>query len=113
MITIKSMMEGMEYKKELGEYITWFNAFSKEFKQRCSTLPDDELDQKFPDMIGNFVCDIYEKASIERDYNDTEYFWPIEKLYQLSKNPKFDYLFRNYKSYISDLFLQMKNKEFC
>lgn len=100
----QSMLEGFKCKGELVDFISWFSIFSKDFKNKCSALPDKELSEKYPNLIGNFVCDIYEAAHIERDINDTEYFWPIATLYQFTNDSKFDYLFGKYKAYISHMY---------
>lgn len=107
-IVVQSILEGAKCGTELGDFISWMVPEMNAAKDKFKLLSDEEFNKKFFDILGNYVCDVYEKAQIEREYNDTEYFWSFDQLYKLSNNPKNDYLFGKYKEYISELYLVRK-----
>lgn len=100
----RSMTEGMNYGNELDKFLEWLLPAIRKVKEFGRNLPAEDLDKQYFQLVGNFVCDVYEVAHIERDFNDTEYFWPIHELFRLSNDPKFDYLFGKYKSYIANAY---------
>ena len=101
---VRSMREGMACGIELSSFIDNLNEMINRFKDSCRKMPEIVLDKKYPDMIGNFVCDIYDAVGIDRDYSDTEYFWPVAELYKFSNDPKFENLFGKYRSYIAQMY---------
>ena len=93
-----------------GEEYLWLLPAVKTVREKLRSLSKEEMGKRYSDLVGNFVCDVYEVAHIERDLIDTEYFWPVHELYRLSNDPKFDYLFGKYKSYITNAYYNRKKK---
>lgn len=111
-IAAQSMMDGFKSGTELGDFISWMVPAMNAAKDKCKLLSDEEFNAKYFDILGNYVCDVYERIPINRHYDDTEYFWPFNKLYSLSNSPKFERLFLRYKDYISRMYLiQRYNNE--
>ena len=107
-IATRSVMDGFNCGTDLGNFIEWMVPEMNKAKDKCKELSDEEFNKKFFDILGNYVCDVYEKTQIERDYNDTEYFWSFDVLYKNSNKSKYDYLFSKYKEYISELYLMRR-----
>lgn len=80
-----------------GGYLDQILPMIKATKEKCQSTKNMTI---IADILGNFVCDVYEIAQIERHFEDTEYFWPFRRLYELSNDPKFDYLFTKYRDFI-------------
>lgn len=96
--------DSMEYGRAVDEFIERLLPMIDATKKTLKQLSPDDLNKQYGNIIGNFVCDVYELANIDRDYNDTEYFWPFKHLYNLSQDPQFDHLFKRYKIIIANAY---------
>lgn len=103
-LQLSPLEEMSKYAGEVDDYIENVLPMMNSLKEKLRTLNNDDFDAQYANLLGNFVCDVYELAHIERHYNDTEYFWPFEQLFKLSNDPQFDYLFSQYKVTISKFY---------
>lgn len=102
-LTEKMLKENSKEMREcLDDFTLLDDLFEMANKTRKSILElnDEEYKKQYSNIIGNFVCDVYEKIGLNREYNDTEYFWPFSIIYQLAEKEDLDYLFEKYYEYL-------------